>query len=104
MSPAEQRIAIAKACGWKFTAPPIGGIQSCDWQAPSGAYCQKCPDYLNSLDAMYEAEKILTADQKLNYMPAVCWVAETNINGFYYIHSTAAQRAEAFLKTLELWK
>lgn len=85
MNPEEQRIAIAKTCGFK--------IQSSALQAP---------DYLNDLNAMHEAEKVLTTnDQVSNYENRLM-----EICGGYRrsLHSTAAQRAEAFLRTKGLWK
>jgi hypothetical protein len=60
------------------------------------------PDYCNDLNAMHEAEKIVkkgfkcTYDEELNLISErdYCLVWET----------TARQRAEAFLKTLEKWE
>lgn len=71
------------------------------------------PDYLNDLNAMHNAEMSLTVDQKDDFQDNL-WrvVAEKpeQVDGRKtigdwrnYTHSTAAQRAEAFLKTLNLW-
>jgi hypothetical protein len=55
------------------------------------------PDYLSDLNAMHEAEKVLTLEQKSVY----CLELNKLIYGMC---ATAAQRAEAFLKTLGLWE
>jgi len=68
---------------------------------------EELPDYLNDLNAMHEAEKIMSVEQASDYywklkelhpvvdiIPACLWV----------YHAAAYQRAEAFLKALGLWK
>jgi hypothetical protein len=92
MNPAEQRIAIGKACGKQIIIP----------------------DYLNDLNAMHEAERhIANASDQMKYAAEILKVMglnvsiEDDINVDYCWHacrSNAAQRAEAFLKTLDLWK
>jgi hypothetical protein len=65
---------------------------------PEVVSVEPLPDYLNDLNAMHEAEKVLTADQWFEYdrlMP---------LRDPQKIHATAAQRAEAFIKTLGLNK
>ena len=106
MSEEEIRVAIAGACGWRVDLPAqyIKG-----W--PPGSqdrFPRIVPDYANSLDLMHEAEKVLThpADQRA-YGIELLNVVEANeqdANRFNHIHATAAQRAEAFLRTLNLWK
>ena len=54
------------------------------------------PDYLNDLNAMHEAEKILSKEQWVIY--------EQHLNRmkvFPMVHATAKQRAEAFIRTME---
>jgi hypothetical protein len=106
----KQRIAIAEACGYypmpcgdKWTRNPNG------LTGPSSPL----PDYLNDLNAMDEARKVLTSQRhRVDYWFAVArLVEEANIKlsedsghmPFLYLHATAAQRAEALLKTLNLW-
>lgn len=85
MTPEQQRIKIAEACGWKPDKRGLG------WLSPHGYYAPE-PDYLNDLNAMREAEKVLTDEQLEEY--------------FTRIHKnfSASQRAEAFLRTFNLWK
>lgn len=96
MTPEQKRIAIAKACGWTHYHLDL-------WVPPgtedfSELDCDSLPDYLNDLDAMHEAEngltesQMLTMSQYLHRQLGLLW-------GF----ATAAQRAEAFLRTLNLW-
>lgn len=99
MTPEQQRIAIAKAAG--ITAykdrPGYGFI------SVTGVAC-KVPDYVQDLNAMHEAEETLNENRRLIYSRALV----DNFRGlgwqFDVIHATSAQRAEAFLKTLGLWK
>ncbi len=120
MTPESQRIAIAEACGWVRHGDE--GIYGC-WDDPQGFTHADCPDYLNDLNAMHEAEKVLDERDRWNYGNTLALsvlkeenayfgqnqddLAEPNLNGFGHFALatlTAAQRAEAFLKTLGLWK
>lgn len=68
------------------------------------------PDYLNDLNAMHEAEKVLTEVEKAIYeamLYQVCRVDPMTIfagDTFKFLSATAPQRAEAFLRTLGLWE
>ena len=63
------------------------------------------PDYLNDLNAMHEAEKVLRPTQVKRFLselwPIMAASKEAELGTF---HATAAQRAEAFLKILNIWK
>lgn len=98
MNNEQQRIAIAEACGWSDIrlSPqmiPNRGI------APNGVLWV-LPDYLSDLNAMHAAEKVLTPDQ-LWYMTAM--LAKVVPASTPLAHATATQRAEAFLRCLDLW-
>jgi len=98
MTPEKQRIAIAEACGWKINKRKLLAKPPNDsWQ-----YLDTIPDYLNDLNAMHEAEKILTAQQRRSYVSYIFNLpaSECESNTF----ATAAQRAKAFLRTLNLWE
>ena len=63
------------------------------------------PDYLNDLNAMHEAEKILTCPQFNNYILELSNITTNYSNPQKEtVIATATQRAEAFLKTLNLWE
>lgn len=111
MTPEAQRIAIAEACGWTaqerphftgftgwFTVTPTGSIVG--HSKTNQINVAAVPDYLNDLNAMHEAEKVCI------YAPhcalGMLYSAQPTIAGF--ISATAAQRAEAFLRTLGLYK
>jgi hypothetical protein len=132
MSPEAQRIAIAEACGWTECRPRasvtdrpwISGFNPCpdktiavfneygvEMEEPRALDPETLPDYLNDLNAMHEAEKTLTDEQQLQYGNEVIDVCDRAIDpadrrakSFDLFHATAAQRAEAFLRTLGLWK
>ena len=60
------------------------------------------PDYLNDLNAMHEAEKVLTNEHWETYAGHLAELHQP-LASFRFLHATAAQRAEAFLRTLNLW-
>jgi len=118
-----QQDAIAIACGWKrgivirYYGRP-DEILPYGWTSPEGwpfsdsifakAYRndrESCmmspPDYLNDLNAMHEAEEVLTGNVKdayINYL-----VMHSISDGNSHVLFSTAQRAEAFLRTLNLW-
>jgi hypothetical protein len=114
MNEQEQRIAIAQACGFYQSDG--------EWHFPNGAKLSadgmhEIPDYLNDLNAMNEAEIAFIANPKLEYKYGEMLARMTigperdekgfapNGWGYFAVASaTAAERAEAFLRTLNLWK
>lgn len=110
MSPEQQRIAIAEACGLKQHEEQIehtDGYQWTEtrhfWVCPKGKRVT-VPDYLTDLNAMHEAEKVLTREQADAYIFELHELIGHNHIERYAVSATAAQRAEAFLRTLNLWK
>jgi hypothetical protein len=100
MTPEQQRIAIAEACGWTDIRKQKIGNDRNLWGTKDGQR-NRIPDYPGDLNAMHEAEKVLTSEQEKEYayqLEAVCCPRD------YGWHATAAQRAEAFLRTLILAK
>lgn len=61
----------------------------------------RLPDYLTDLNAMHEAEKVLTGHQWTDYANVLTDIGPCSRRGM--IHATAAQRAEAFLRTVGKW-
>jgi hypothetical protein len=118
MSPELQRIAIAKACGLTILSDGImHHLTPCGKKTerdPEGCLLKECPNYLSDLNAMHEAEgSVIFADSALSeeygmrlgksYHPR--WFLEiTSSQLAAMCHATAAQRAEAFLRTLNLWE
>src|SRR4051812_24108178 len=100
MTEEAQRIAIAESCGWE-NHPCGNGVSG--WIERVGEYELRhfeCPDYLHDLNAIHEAEKVLGMDQRTDYIRVL------NAGDFGYrrlAFATAAQRAEAFLRTLGKW-
>lgn len=100
MKPEEQRIAIAKACGWTHFEPDT--IQYTARRA-DGKWGE-IPDYPNSLDAMHGAVETLrgkTGPEWFDFQRLLMIECGSWMN---CIQASAAVRAEAFLKTLSLWK
>jgi hypothetical protein len=93
-------IAIAEACGWKWTGS--GPNKDAHWRRNKNDKTFKrtheLPDYCNDLNAMHEAEKVLSYDQFDDYYIEL---AKRMVRPF---HATAAQRAEAFIRTIGKWE
>ena len=114
MTQEQQRIAIARACGWSVIdmSDPLTVVV--EGQAIWPHSVKDCPDYLNDLNAMHEAEAAKIAldglyqAQFCHHLFRVLNADNRNPDGgiceFDKINATAAQRAEAFLKTLNLYK
>lgn len=117
MSPEAQRIAIAEACGWR----PYGEGKNPAFWFPPGSRSKelyqshRLPDYLNDLNAMHEAEcsgVFMGPAEWDKYCDSLRLVITIGlgdkISGLMCLEAcvkaTAAQRAEAFLRTLKLWK
>jgi hypothetical protein len=126
MTPDQQRIKIAEACGWTCVGinPEIGVATARRelgnlWGIPPGrvdvdevcswAY-RVPPDYPNDLNAMREALKALPDRNKYyEVLATVCGYKpergeERNEFLYYILEASAAQCAEAFLRTIGKWK
>ena len=115
MNPEQQRIAIAEACGWSHKTL---GNETYWWHdennkslPPSDDGMRACPDYLNDLNAMHEAEKLLTKANWGCYGAELYIITGAHTHGISQNHhwlavafSTASQRAEAFLRTIGKWE
>lgn len=124
MTEEEQRIAIAKFCGFKpnTVCPECygSGYSDSDMDHDPCSNCQTLgeiepyydsPNYPKDLNAMHEAEKTLNEKQKVFYLQRLTQVrlrSEESGTVACIIDratfATAAQRAEAFLRTIGKWK
>ena len=107
MNEEQQQIAILKAMGWTETEPWLDG-RRCFERADSnsGWNFDDLPDYLNDLNAMHEAEKMLRKPMKGSDTDTIIgdrMHKYAELIG-YAFDATAAQRAEAFLKTIGKWE
>ena len=109
----EIRIKIAEACGWTHVEKEEGGaiygypkINSCRLFA--------IPNYPEDLNAMYDALAHLTPEELRQWAVELTAIVLENNSGAWWdldisetaqvLNATAAQQAEAFLKTLKLWE
>ena len=102
MNKEKQRIAIAEACG--IVKQP--NSHSSGVRAFTGEFVV-IPDYLNDLNAMHEAENILTHQESKLFEEKLFSLRESEVmhrGNFALVHATAAQRAEAFLRTIGKWE
>lgn len=132
MSPEAQRIAIAEACGYTHiniirsenydriedgvpVRPKVIGIMGRASNGPTKTQ-PWIPDYLNDLNAMHEAEARFNNSKDADaYMRNLLRVVRNLIiredsfilnswTTYALVHATAAQRARAFLETLNKWE
>lgn len=131
LSQEEKRVKIAETCGFvkspKFTVNGMP-IYECNGKlfATRVAPIDKAdflPDYFNDLNAMHKAENVLTDEQRFRFacmMGEIVLATPDDLPNYELtdygpgswagmkevsrvISATAAQRAEAFGKTLNLW-
>jgi len=111
MTPQKQQLAIAEACGWILHPKHAGldlPLELTAWVKPGlqPRMFRELPDYLNDLDACFQMEECLSNKNKLvNYQEHLCRVVSRLGEPWPQLiyHATAAQRCEAFLRTLNLW-
>jgi hypothetical protein len=121
MTPEAQRIAIAEYMGWAMRwqgndylcvrHPDKGACGGPSNMSQAVMDAANVPDYLNDLNAMHEAEKVLETDRQLceyDTHLATIVMRDWKVSGVLLSsmdwHAKAAQRAEAFLKCLDLWR
>ncbi len=107
MTQEEQRTAIAEACGWTLNSAKHTA-KGLDWlHVPSGNTAYNPPNYLNDLNAMHEAEKILPRHlYHVDYWQKGYGKFQTllELSTITPYSATASQRAEAFLRTIGKWE
>lgn len=115
MTPEAQRVAIAELRGWiaPFNQNSIGQLLA--RRSPS-LHWGCAPDYLNDLNAIHEAVLTLKASEEhKKYCDVLREAVKANgvaaalledywTTGFRLLNATAAQQAEALLRTRNLWK
>jgi hypothetical protein len=123
----DQNTLIAKACGWSWKLIPryiqddLGNGWERDgdeWEitTPKGAkyhridWIDGIPNYVENLNSIYEAEEILLVDMgdRHEYHRQLVLLTENKEDNMWkhnwnFIHCSAAIKAEALLKTLDLW-
>lgn len=115
MTPEQQRIAIAEACGFisfeRYTRTgkkQPDGVRLYGTKDPDSVnYARNwelIPDYLNDLNAIREAELCKTLMERgyARYLECLAVACGTERIGAL-VFSTASQRAEAFLRAIGKW-
>jgi hypothetical protein len=116
MNPLEQHTAIALALGYTYEDRVMlydgAEIKVRLWRTPNGGGVERSrpPNYPKDLNAMHDAWLKLSPSEKERFeselYSTVIGEAEfnRNDNAGWITNATAEQRAEAFLRTLDLWK
>ena len=105
LSDEEKRIKVAELCGWKRKR--VGTLISFKWYlgegGSNGCSDNQLPNYLNDLNAMHEAEKLMSSEQSERFRSALhhSSIGGGKMFGEAICHATAAQRAKAFVLTME---
>ena len=107
MTPQLQRIVIAHACG-KDNLVYFGEGLFCEAGSDGLPDLDTIWDPLSDLNVMHEVEKTLTLHQKLDYSTTLAAFTDGPFDShgphwYRVAHATAAQRAEAFLRTIGKW-
>lgn len=120
----KQTIEIAELCGWKSADHAdvikltLGWTMPEKWcMNPKGVlqFNQHRPCYTSDLNAMHEAEGFMSNSQKQRYVTLLFQLYKTADGerdvtgvapgiGWYPVHASASQRAEAFLRVMGKWK
>lgn len=95
LTPDQQRIKVAELCGWRW----MRYYWYLDAEHTTPTEVCRLPNYLNDLNIMYEAEQILI-DKNL-YVAFAIHLCNMRGGHNTVAHATAAQRAEAFVLTME---
>ncbi len=95
--------AIAQACGWMDIEECTCGFKTRGNPPWYSAHKKHIPNYCNDLNAMHEAENVLTEDQFKWYTH---WLEKLMPNTRYWslLCAPASRRAEAFLRVLGKWE
>lgn len=108
MTPEAQRIAIAEACGHDTGLMEVCHCgdsvknHSNEHSPVPMLSLDDLPNFLADLNAIHEAAMTLTDEQKKQYCSILVDVADAYWD-FETVEATAAQRAEAFLRTIGKW-
>lgn len=104
MNKTQQRIKIAEALGWKRCSEADYRLWGNDPE--NGVRCE-VPFYANDLNAIHEAEQTLKGKDWIQYFgdtQTPSMLIKVCKRWDVALGATAAQRAEAFLRTLGLWE
>lgn len=113
MDKLKQRIAILEFCGWKRD-PDFDFQTSYEtveiWSNGSKlSRFENLPDYLNDLNAIHEAEKLIVSDTEKCFayqraLAKACGADEYDFEKSFIWHASAPERAEALLRTIGKWE
>lgn len=109
MRVASQRIALAQTCGWKHLPKRENPNR---WKHAIHGYVRSyndLPDYARDLNLIHQAEKVIWYDESLvaTYQETLkeIYIREVGHHGASrWFMASASMRAEALLKTLNLWE
>jgi len=112
-----QNAAIARICGWTFLKEFYGNAPDATWSAWKTNNVEECgrthrlPDFCQDLNAMHMAELVLEPKSPSDLdIPDRMKIYRCTLEALCVGHfggplrANAGQRAEALLRTLDLWE
>lgn len=99
MNDQDINLAIANICGWRIVNDLYWGKDGCTQRAT-------LPDYANDLNAMHDAIMGQSQEMRMNINDKLMHLIDSYAPYCLdrTINATAHQRAEALLRTFNLWK
>ena len=109
MNDGQINTAIAESMGWTDIRPSEKwGLEGRHRDITRGSLLCDIPEYIEDLNAMHEVTQTLSASQQARFVAELSRVVGGKDDymdmRIYMIHSTAAHRAEAYLKTIGKWE
>jgi hypothetical protein len=107
LTPEQQRSRVAELAGWTCRKVDVSGPRkhALLWFGPNGeANRDYPPDYLHDLNAMHEAEMSIPFSKRRYFRNNLRLLMSAESGNYLWgdcVHATAAQRAEAFVITME---
>lgn len=115
MTPHEINLAIGKSLGFAQCPTAICQGFPPEYCYRKDTYIGELPDFYNSLDRMHEVEHSLYEELDLKYVTALAKIVQPDYEDkdrmfykssywtFLLVCATSQQRAEAYLRTINLW-
>ena len=93
---------IAESCGWNRNGS--SGNEENPWVSPRNGIKPRVPNYTSDLNAMHEAESSLSDDKLFVMARWIQHLTRSTLIGVAVMHSSARDRAEAYLRTIDKWE
>lgn len=113
MNPIEQQIAIAESVGWRkiCSNDAVVYVKDADLVSYQARTQEQLPNYLKDLNAMHEVENafykragMYEFERYLTHLQHIMNRVPPVQENMFFVSAPAAQRAEAYLRTIGKWR